>query len=83
VVGLEDLPNLSAPPAALMPQVGDFVTLAALEEAHIRCVVEKAGSFMQAARLLGINKTTLYRRRRRQDEGTLPFDEDLRAAMTG
>ncbi len=83
VVGLDDLPNLAAPAAALTPQVGDFVTLAALEEAHIRRVVEKAGSFMQAARLLGINKTTLYRRRRRQDENTLPFDEDLRAAMTG
>jgi NtrC-family two-component system response regulator AlgB len=83
VVGLDDLPNLVNTPAALTPQVGDFVTLATLEEAHIRRVVERAGSFMQAARLLGINKTTLYRRRRRQDEGTLPFDEDLRAAMTG
>lgn len=85
VIGLDDLPNLTAAPIEATPQVGDFVTLATLEEAHIRRVVEKAGSFMQAARLLGINKTTLYRRRRRQDEGanTLPFDEDLRAAMTG
>ena len=85
VIGLDDLPNLTAAPVEATPQVGDFVTLATLEEAHIRRVVEKAGSFMQAARLLGINKTTLYRRRRRQDEGanTLPFDEDLRAAMTG
>lgn len=86
-VDLDDLPNLSAAPVAATPQVGDFVTLATLEEAHIRRVVERAGSFMQAARLLGINKTTLYRRRRRQDEtagaNTLPFDEDLRAAMTG
>ena len=85
VIGLDDLPNLSATPVEATPQVGDFVTLATLEEAHIRRVVERAGSFMQAARLLGINKTTLYRRRRRQDESgnTLPFDEDLRAAMTG
>ncbi len=83
LVGVDDLPNLVASSAAPAPQVGDFVTLATLEEAHIRRVVERAGSFMQAARLLGINKTTLYRRRRRQDEGTLPFDEDLRAAMTG
>ena len=85
VIGLDDLPNLSATPIEATPQVGDFVTLATLEEAHIRRVVERAGSFMQAARLLGINKTTLYRRRRRQDESanTLPFDEDLRAAMTG
>ncbi len=84
-IGLDDLPNLTAAPLEATPQVGDFVTLATLEEAHIRRVVERAGSFMQAARLLGINKTTLYRRRRRQDEGanTLPFDEDLRAAMTG
>jgi len=87
VIGLDDLPNLSAAPVEATPQVGDFVTLATLEEAHIRRVIERAGSFMQAARLLGINKTTLYRRRRRQDENaatnTLPFDEDLRAAMTG
>jgi two-component system, NtrC family, response regulator AlgB len=85
VIDVDDLPNLTTAPLEATPQVGDFVTLATLEEAHIRRVVEKAGSFMQAARLLGINKTTLYRRRRRQDEGanTLPFDEDLRAAMTG
>jgi transposase-like protein len=38
---------------------------------------------MQAARLLGVNKTTLYRRRRRCDDGTLPFDPELRAAMAG
>lgn len=83
VVGVDDLPNLVISLAAPAPQVGDFVSLAALEEAHIRRVVEKTGSFMEAARLLGINKTTLYRRRRRQDEGALPFDQDLRAAMTG
>ncbi len=83
LVGVDDLPNLVASLAAPEPQVGDFVSLAALEEAHIRRVVEKTGSFMEAARLLGINKTTLYRRRRRQDEGALPFDQDLRAAMTG
>ena len=82
-VDVEDLPNLLSGAPSATPQVGDFVTLATLEEAHIRRVVEKAGSFMQAARRLGINKTTLYRRRRRCDENTLPFDEDLRAAMSG
>ncbi len=84
VVGLEHLPDLGgdAGPAAT-PQVGDFVTLATLEEAHIRRVIERTGSFMQAARLLGINKTTLYRRRRRGDDGALPFDPGLDAALTG
>ena len=83
VVGLDDLPELDSAAGAPTPQVGDFVTLAALEEAHIRRVVERTGSFMQAARLLGINKTTLYRRRRRADDGTLPFDPELRTALTG
>lgn len=72
---LADLPELNPPPALTEPQVGDFVTLASLEDAHIRRVVERTGSFMQAARLLGINKTTLYRRRRRNFENTLPFNE--------
>ena len=77
------LPELDARGMAPPLQIGDFVPLAAVEEAHIRRVVERTGSFMQAARLLGINKTTLYRRRRRGDDGTLPFDPDFRAAMTG
>jgi NtrC-family two-component system response regulator AlgB len=79
----EHLPELDAQGSAPALQIGDFVTLAAVEEAHIRRVIERTGSFMQAARLLGINKTTLYRRRRRGDDGTLPFDPDLHAAMTG
>lgn len=83
VVEAGHLPELDARGIAPALQIGDFVTLAAVEEEHIRRVVERAGSFMQAARLLGINKTTLYRRRRRGDDGTLPFDPDLHAAMTG
>lgn len=79
----EHLPELDAHGIAPALQIGDFVTLAAVEEAHIRRVIERTGSFMQAARLLGINKTTLYRRRRRGDDGTLPFDPDLQTAMTG
>ncbi len=82
IVGLGDLPDLRADSSAPTPQVGDFVTLAALEEAHIRRVVERTGSFMQAAQLLGINKTTLYRRRRRSDDGTVPFEQGLRDALT-
>jgi NtrC-family two-component system response regulator AlgB len=79
----EHLPELDSGRDAPAVQIGDFVTLAEVEEAHIRRVIERTGSFMQAARLLGINKTTLYRRRRRGDDGTLPFDPDLHAAMTG
>ncbi len=82
-VGLDDLGELTASGVASVPQVGDFVTLAALEDAHIRCVLEKAESFVQAARLLGIDKTTLYRRRRKQGGSTVPFDPDVGASLTG
>jgi NtrC-family two-component system response regulator AlgB len=75
-VEVDDLPELGPPAVAAVPQVGDFVTLASLEDAHIRRVVERTGNFMQAARLLGINKTTLYRRRRRTFENTVAFREE-------
>jgi NtrC-family two-component system response regulator AlgB len=47
------------------PQVGEFVTLDALIEAHIRQVTARAESYEQAARILGIDKSTLYRWRKR------------------
>ncbi len=47
------------------PQVGEFVTLEALIEAHIRRVTARAESYEQAARILGIDKSTLYRWRKR------------------
>ncbi|MDX2185854.1 MAG: sigma-54 dependent transcriptional regulator [Opitutaceae bacterium] len=80
LIHLSDLPELSSKPEQ-GPQVGEFVTLAELEEAHIQRVLEKAGSLMQAARLLGIDKTTLYRKRRRQFTTTAPFEETLRSAV--
>ncbi|HLP02715.1 MAG TPA: sigma-54 dependent transcriptional regulator [Opitutaceae bacterium] len=79
MVELDDLPELGPPATVTVPQVGDFVTLASLEDAHIRRVVERTGNFMQAARLLGINKTTLYRRRRRTYENTVAFREEAAA----
>lgn len=81
ILDIDVLPELGARAGEANPQVGDFVTLAEIEEAHIRLVLERAGSLVQAARLLGIDKTTLYRKRRRQYETTVPFDETLRTAM--
>lgn len=77
-----DLPELVVPAADALPQVGDFVTLEALEQAHIQRVIARTESLGQAARVLGIDKATLYRRRKRtgalgstdekvDDEGTL------------
>lgn len=46
------------------PVVGEPVTLAELEQAHIREVLSRVGNYRQAARILGINKSTLYRKLR-------------------
>jgi NtrC-family two-component system response regulator AlgB len=62
-----DFAELSARDEALAPQVGEFVTLDALIEAHIRQVMARANSYEQAARILGIDKSTLYRWRKRLD----------------
>jgi NtrC-family two-component system response regulator AlgB len=65
-----DFPELTARPevgVVPQPQVGEFVTLDALVEAHIRRVTARAESYEQAARILGIDKSTLYRWRKRFD----------------
>jgi NtrC-family two-component system response regulator AlgB len=67
-LGAADFPELSATATrdgSTPPQVGDFVTLESLIEAHIRCVTARAESYERAARILGIDKSTLYRWRKR------------------
>ncbi len=46
-------------------QVGGQVTLEQLEAEHIRRVVESTSSLEEAADILGINQSTLYRKRKR------------------
>jgi NtrC-family two-component system response regulator AlgB len=45
-------------------EVGGRVTLEALEKEHIRRVLAAAPSLNEAAQLLGINPSTLYRKRK-------------------
>jgi NtrC-family two-component system response regulator AlgB len=56
-------PAAGAP--AVAPEAGAPVSLAALEEAHIRRVVAAAPSLKEAAAILGIDEATLWRRRKR------------------
>jgi len=49
------------------PQPGDLISLEKLEEFHIRKVLERAGSVAQAARVLGIDQATIYRKRKKMD----------------
>lgn len=62
-VGPEHLPAAIVP-RERHPQVGDAVTLDAIEEQHVRLVLASARSLQQAADLLGIDQATLWRKRK-------------------
>jgi len=66
----EDLPfSRFSPPSGSVPNVGDPVRLDELERAHIEAVIGTAPSFEIAARLLGIDSSTLYRKRKQYQTG--------------
>lgn len=48
--------------------IGGFHSLQEIEEAHISGVLTNSDNYQQAAEILGINKTTLYRKRKRSPE---------------
>jgi DNA-binding NtrC family response regulator len=47
------------------PTVTRFETLADVERAHVQRTLATAGTYEEAAELLGINLTTLWRKRKR------------------
>ncbi|MCX5892692.1 MAG: sigma-54 dependent transcriptional regulator [Deltaproteobacteria bacterium] len=63
-IGLEYLPLKLAPPLAEL-QVGDLVSLERIEERHIRQVLAATRSFDEAAKVLGLDPVTLWRRRKK------------------
>jgi NtrC-family two-component system response regulator AlgB len=50
------------------PAIGDDVSIEAIERAHIRAVLARAASLDAAAAILGIDASTLWRKRKRYDE---------------
>ena len=68
-IGAEDLPlesmNGSLENAGTTPQPGDLISLEKLEEYHIRKVLERTNSIADAARILGIDDGTIYRKRKK------------------
>src|SRR5438132_6625209 len=64
-VGLADLPaQISSPPPAGI-QVGAAITLDQLEAEHIRRILTTTATMDEAAGVLGIDASTLYRKRKR------------------
>jgi len=69
VLEAHDFPSLSAIEPALRCRIGGPFSLYALEKAHIQMVVANAASLKEAARILKIDQSTLYRKRKRIGPG--------------
>jgi NtrC-family two-component system response regulator AlgB len=65
VVGLADLPSQVGSPPRPGVDVGAAVTLDELEAEHIRRVLASTATMEEAAEVLGIDASTLYRKRKR------------------
>ncbi|MFO0809544.1 MAG: sigma-54 dependent transcriptional regulator [Gemmataceae bacterium] len=65
-VDLADLPSqVGGPTPAARVEVGSAITLDVLEAEHVRRVLASSPSLDDAAKVLGIDPSTLYRKRRR------------------
>jgi len=53
--------NLNDVPA----EIGSLIPLEKLEEAHLRKVIQRTNSLLEAAEILGIDQATLYRKRKK------------------
>ena len=67
-VGAGDLPAESTGSESggdHLPEVGSLITLEQLEELHLRKVLETTPKLTEAAKVLGIDQATLYRKRKK------------------
>jgi two-component system, NtrC family, response regulator AlgB len=82
---LGDFPALLNDVSPPRYQVGSAISLEAIENAHIQMVVAKSRSLEEAARVLQIDKSTLYRKRRAMEarvEKFSPMSEEVVAASS-
>lgn len=81
ILDVGDFAQLIASPSTPGPRVGEFVSVNSLVEEHIRLVVSRAASLEHAARILHIDRSTLYRKRKRWQTAT-PFAESSEFATS-
>ncbi|HEX3762510.1 MAG TPA: sigma-54 dependent transcriptional regulator, partial [Kofleriaceae bacterium] len=65
MLGPETLPERIAAHANPVPRVGGDFTLDQIEREHIECVLARAPTLDDAAHILGIDASTLYRKRKK------------------
>jgi NtrC-family two-component system response regulator AlgB len=63
-IGVELLPDAMASVLQTQTRIGDRVKLETIEELHIRRVLASVSSVQEAAEVLGIDKATLWRKRK-------------------
>ncbi|MNN32826.1 Alginate biosynthesis transcriptional regulatory protein AlgB [compost metagenome] len=63
MIGPENL-GLSEQTASNTPRIGEALSLEELEKAHISAVMATSATLDQAAKTLGIDTSTLYRKRK-------------------
>lgn len=79
-----DFPALLAQAPTSPVQVGSAISLQALETAHIQMVIANSATLEEAARILEIDKSTLYRKRKQMDPRVARFPmEEAVAAVAG
>ncbi len=67
-IGLADLPaQIGTVPPSTQPAIGSAMTLEQLEAEHIRRVLASTATMEEASEILGIDPSTLYRKRRRHE----------------
>ena len=70
VLGPQALPERIAAHGSALPQVGAEFTVEQVEREHILRVLAHTATLEEAARILGIDASTLYRKRKKYEEGS-------------
>jgi NtrC-family two-component system response regulator AlgB len=68
VIEPQAFPERIAAPAVAEPRLGDDYTLEAIEREHILRVLARTNTLEEAAQILGVDASTLWRKRRKYEE---------------